>query len=270
MEGPLAQAVQEEWAAIITTFMRRHVEAAGASGVVLGLSGGLDSAVVAALAVRALGKENVHGLIMPAPDSDPRDSQHAVAVAKWLGIEVAERPLKAFMAGFAGQAWTEAALQNSRARLRMILLYGEAQSRGLLVCGTGNKSELLVGYFTKHGDGGNDLQPIGDLYKTQVRQLATWLGVPDDVTNKPPSAGLRPGQTDEDDLGLTYTDLDRILAGMERNHSVEEIAKHEKLPLAMVTRVDDMVRSTEHKRRLALAPKIGIRTVGLDWRRPVH
>jgi NAD+ synthase len=261
------------WEATITAFIARHVEAAGAKGVVLGASGGLDSAVVAALAVRALGKRNVVCLVMPSPDSDPKDEAHARLSCKSLGIKPVLRPIGPLLDGF------ERALPgkpdkrvkgNAKSRSRMMMLYAEAQSRGMLVCGTGNKSELLTGYFTKHGDGGVDLQPIGDLYKTQVRELGRHLGVPKPILSKPPSAGLYSGQTDEKDMGVTYEQLDSILRGMELNHPLPTIVRKTGLDPSLVGKVETMVRSTEHKRRLALVPKIGARTVGIDWRRPVH
>lgn len=260
------------WEATITAFVARHVEAAGAKGVVLGASGGLDSAVVAALAVRALGKSRVLCVTMPAPGSDPKDEAHAKLSCASLGLKPVQRPIGGILAGFGELLGPVEArtLGNAKARARMMVLYAEAQERGFLVCGTGNKSELLTGYFTKHGDGGVDLQPIGDLYKTQVRALAKHLGVPKPIRDKPPSAGLHPGQTDEQDMGVTYAELDAILRGMELNHPTEVIVRKTGLSADLVARVDRMVRATEHKRRLALVPKIGARTVGIDWRRPVH
>jgi NAD+ synthase len=261
------------WEATITAFIARHVEAAGARGVVIGASGGLDSAVVAALAVRALGKRNVVCVILPSPDSSPKDEAHARLSCKSLGLTPVVRPIGPLLSGFekalAGKP-SARVKGNAKARSRMMLLYAEAQARGFLVCGTGNKSELLTGYFTKHGDGGVDLQPIGDLYKTQVRDLARHLAVPKPIVTKPPSAGLHPGQTDEDDMGLTYAQLDAILRGMELNHPLDVIVRKTGLDASLVRKVDRMVRTTEHKRRLALIPKIGARTVGIDWRRPVH
>ena len=263
----------ERWEATVTAFIARHVEAAGAQGVVLGASGGLDSAVVAALAVRALGKRKVVCVLMPAPGSDPKDEEHARLSCKSLGLKPVLRPIGPIVEGLerslAGQP-DRVVLGNAKARARMMVLYAEAQQRGFLVCGTGNKSELLTGYFTKHGDGGVDLQPIGDLYKTQVRALARHLGVPSPILRKPPSAGLHPGQTDEQEMGLAYEQLDAILRGMELNHTAEAIVRKTGLPAPLVAKVDKMVRRTEHKRRLPLVPKIGARTVGIDWRRPVH
>lgn len=261
------------WEATITAFMARHVEAAQAQGVVIGMSGGLDSAVVAALAVRALGKRKVLCVMMPSPDSDPKDEKDARLACKALGVAPVLRPIGPLLEGFekslAGKP-DKVVRGNAKARARMMVLYAEAQARGYLVCGTGNKSELLTGYFTKHGDGGVDLQPIGDLYKTQVRQFAASLGVPKAIIHKPPSAGLYSGQTDEKEMGVTYEQLDAILRGMELNHPHEAIVRKTGLPLPLVEKVEGMVRRTEHKRRLALVPKIGARTVGIDWRRPVH
>ncbi len=183
-------------------------------------------------------------------------------------VDAAQAALAGAQLDLAGAGTTLEA--NLKARARMILLYAEAQRRGALVSGTGNKSELLLGYFTKHGDGGNDLQPIGDLYKTEVQALAEHLGVPRPIIDKPPSAGLWPGQTDEDELGLAYADLDRILKGFELNASCATIAERTGLDLATVLRIDGMVRRSEHKRRASLVPKLGARTVGVDWRRAVQ
>lgn len=254
-------------------FIQDHAARAGASGVVVGLSGGLDSAVVAALAVEALGAAHVAPFIMPAPDSDAQDEADARSVGAHLGIAPVVRPIGPVVAGLEttlGGMKDPRLIANAKARARMMVLYAEAQSRGMLVAGTGNKSELLVGYFTKHGDGGNDLQPIGDLYKTQVMGLARHLGLPTAIIDKPPSAGLWAGQTDEADLGISYGGLDAILKGIELNQSPEAIAVRTGVPRAEVERIEAMVRGTEHKRRAPLVPKIGARTVGVDWRRPVH
>jgi NAD+ synthase len=254
-------------------FLRSCVEGARAKGLVVGVSGGLDSAVVAALAVRALGKERVLAVMLPAPDSNPEDKEHALLGCSALGLAPLEHPVGPIVAGLEqtlGYTPEPRVRGNAKARARMLILYAEAQKRDYLVCGTGNKSEVLTGYFTKHGDGGVDLQPIGDLYKTQVRELARHLAVPEPIIGKPPSAGLYPGQTDEGDMGLTYEQLDAVLRGMELNLGLEVIARRTGLPPRMVEKVEGMVRRTEHKRRLPLIPKIGVRTVGIDWRRSVH
>jgi NAD+ synthase len=155
---------------------------------------------------------------------------------------------------------------NVKARLRMVALYAEANRRGALVLGTGNKSELLTGYTTKWGDSGCDLLPIGDLYKTQVRALAEELELPAAFLRKTPSAGLWPGQTDEGELGIGYGELDQILMGLELKMSDRDIARRTKLPAQEVAEVRARLTTTSHKRRLPLVCKLGLRTVGLDWR----
>jgi len=223
----------------ISSWIKEQVAAAGAQGVVLGLSGGIDSAVVAALAKRALGNE-VAGLMMPC-HSMPEDLEHAYLLAKHLDMEhhlVDLSPIfDQTLAQTSGLGLSEAAREsmaraNIKPRLRMITLYYFAQSRGYLVAGTGNKSELTVGYFTKHGDSGVDLLPLADLVKTEVRELATYLKLPEIIITKPPSAGLWQGQTDEKEMGLTYEQLDHyILTGKAepavkdkilRMHSISE------------------------------------------------
>ncbi len=148
----------------------------------------------------------------------------------------------------------------------MIVLYHFANTEGRLVVGTGNKTELLVGYFTKFGDGGADLEPIGDLYKTEVRQLAASMGIPDRVVTKAPSAGLWKGQTDEGEMGITYDRLDAILFGLEQGLDEKVIADRAETSVKEVERIVGTVRMSAHKRKFPSAPKIGLRTPGLDWR----
>jgi NAD+ synthase len=148
----------------------------------------------------------------------------------------------------------------------MIVLYHYANAERRLVVGTSNKSEVLVGYFTKFGDGGADLEPIGDLYKTEVRALARRLGLPDKIIQKAPTAGLWKGQTDEGELGITYDRLDAILSGIELGLGEKEIARRADSNISEVARVAKMVRLSSHKRKFQPAPKIGFRTPGLDWR----
>lgn len=265
---PLVPKFEPEMTEVITRFISHRVELARARGAVVGISGGIDSAVVAALCVRALGKKKVLGLLMP----DERPEPEALEVMKWLGIEGRTTPigklLKAVQAsGPAGLSKEWAG--NVKARLRMVLLYMEANRNGRLVAGTGNKSELLTGYFTKYGDGGVDILPIGDLYKTQVRRLADALGVPEKVRRLVPTAGLYPGQTDEGELGISYDLLDRVLLGIELRLDREEIARKAGVPVAEVDRIIRRVGSTVHKRALPAIPKMGIRTIGLDWREEV-
>lgn len=254
---------------VIEGFIRDKVRDAGAKGVVIGLSGGLDSAVVAAMSVRALGPERVLCLMMPERATPPREMEDARELAEELGVEhltVDIDPiLERFRQGLGGDV-VDHAFGNVKARVRMTVLYYHGQTRGRLVMGTGNKSELFMGYFTKYGDGGVDYQPIGDLYKTQVRALAAEIGLPTRFIEKPPSAHLLPGQTDEDDLGISYEDLDRILLGIEIGMSDQEIEGRTGLPASEAARVRGVVTATKHKRRIPLAPKLGIRTIGWDWR----
>ncbi|RLF47722.1 MAG: NAD(+) synthase, partial [Thermoplasmata archaeon] len=148
--------------------------------------------------------------------------------------------------------------------------YGYANSKKSLVCGCSNKTELLIGYFTKYGDGGSDFMPIGDLYKTQVYQIAEHIGIPGPIIKKAPSAGLWKGQTDEKELGIPYEKLDRILYGLERKMPVDKIVEIADIDEQEVIRVKEMRIKSQHKRNVPLVPKIGLRTVALDWRSPVQ
>ncbi len=263
----------DEWRRIIVTFLRDHVERSGAKGLIVGISGGIDSALTAALAVEAIGKDRVLGIRMPHRESDPEDVRLGTVLTEHLGIESLTRDITPIVDGLEAAIGTKPDQYvhgNAKARARMMFLYAEGQARGFMVCGTGNKSELLVGYFTKHGDGGVDLEPIGDLYKTQVWELSRHMGLPDELVDRTPTAGLHAGQTDEQELGMDYHRLDRILKGMELNTSVDEIARRTDTPLEDVQRIEALVRRSEHKRHPPLVAKVGARTVGIDWRRSVH
>ncbi|MCI4340136.1 MAG: NAD(+) synthase, partial [Thermoplasmata archaeon] len=179
-----------------------------------------------------------------------------------VGIEPIERSIHAQLPQISDRMnWG-----NTKARIRMIVLYSLARESRSLVLGTGNKSELLLGYFTKYGDGGVDLLPLGDLYKTQIWALAETLGLPEAIRARAPTAGLYEGQTDEAELGLPYRDIDRILHGMEELRTVEEIAAATGLPMESVRSVESRVALNRHKRRSAPIPKLGLRTIGIDWR----
>jgi NAD+ synthase len=252
---------------IIIEFISGVVKSAKAKGLVVGLSGGIDSALVAKLGVDAVGKGHVMGLMLPASGSDPKDLADAKLVAKHLGIKFEIISIGNMVLEFSRFLKpSERELGNIKARCRMIALHQRAMRSGYLVAGTGNKSELLVGYFTKYGDGGVDLLPLGDLYKTQVWALSKELGLPETIIKKVPTAGLWKGQTDEDELGITYEKLDSVLFGIERGRSNEEISKSTKVPLKEVLRVEVMMERSQHKRKMPLIPKIGVRTLGIDWR----
>lgn len=255
---------------VIATFLREHVAAAGAKGVVLGLSGGIDSALVARLSVDALGKERVMGLSLPDARSSAALRQEVQEYAAGLGIRFREIPIGPIEDAFALAAATKeedtVSQGNIKARIRMILLYAEAHRSNQLVAGTGNKSEILLGYFTKYGDGGVDLAPIGDLYKTCVFALGRELQLPEVILTRAPSAGLWEGQTDEQELGFTYDFADRVLHGLERLLRPEEIAERLEVPLEGVEAVTRRVENFRHKRRPPPIPKLTQRTVGVDWR----
>ena len=227
----------------IVNWIRVQVKQAKAKGIVLGLSGGLDSSVVAALAKEAVGKAKVLALILPCA-SQKQDLKDAQIVAKNLGITTKTIDLSKICRDLM-QVLPKAgklAAANLKPRLRMLVFYYFANKLNYLVCGTGNKSEIMTGYFTKYGDGATDILPIGDLTKTEVRILARELGIPSQVIAKPPTAGLWPGQTDEGEMGITYPELDDILGRLEKNK--KHILSSEK-----VNKVKVMIKRSEHKRQ---------------------
>ncbi len=209
----------------------------------MGLSGGLDSSVVAALAKEAMGRKRLLALILPCK-SQAQDVRDARLIAKKLNIKTKTVNLSNINNKFISilPKARGLAAANLKPRLRMLVLYYFANKLNYLVCGTGNKSELMTGYFTKHGDGATDILPIGDLTKTQVRRLAKELGIPKRIITKPPTAGLWPGQTDEGEMGITYPELDDILARFERK-SKQVLSRNK------VDKVKGMIRRSEHKRQ---------------------
>ncbi len=265
----LVPKFREDHVALIESFIAHHVEASGRKGVVLGLSGGVDSALVARLCADALGPERILGLGLPE-GTGGEDLDDARGYAETLGIgfrTVDIAPLAAsFEAALKPKRSHRIARGNLRARARMVVLYFVANTEDRVVMGTGNKSEILVGYFTRWGDGGADFLPIGDLYKTQVWAMARHLGLPKKIVDKVPTAGLWAGQTDEGELGISYDDLDRVLLGIELQMDPEAIAEKAGVALAEVRRIEALVAATAFKRKMPLIPKLGARTVGLDWR----
>jgi NAD+ synthase len=253
----------------IHQFLRAHALSDGATGVVIGLSGGVDSALTARLARDALGAERVLGVLLPDARFPPAIRTETEEYARTLGIEFRTIPIEPVERAYRDllpEIRDRVTVGNITARVRMTVLYALARERGRLVVGTGNKSELLLGYFTKYGDGGVDLLPIGDLYKTEVWEAAAALDLPLAIRERAPTAGLWEGQTDEQELGLPYSEIDRILYGLERLRSEEEIAESIPIPLARVREVAERVARSRHKRRSAPVAKVGFRTVGLDWR----
>ncbi|MDG6220639.1 MAG: NAD+ synthase [Candidatus Thermoplasmatota archaeon] len=257
-----------QWKNIIQEHIKTAVERSGARGVVLGLSGGLDSALVAALSVEALGADRVRTVHLPASGSCEKDQEDARKLAQKLGIEYAVLPI----GGAAEKVWSACgnrggmADANTLSRLRMVFLYYLANSENLLVMGTGNKTEILLGYFTKYGDGASDLLPIGDLYKGQVRTMAKELGIMDEILSKPPTAGLPGVGTDEEEIGFSYEEMDKILFGIEMGWDDEQISEETGGEALSVQHIRQRIWSSAHKRGLGGIPKIGLRTVGIDWR----
>lgn len=239
----------------LVSFIRERVKEAGASGVVVGISGGIDSATVAYLATKALGGEKVLGLIMPYYEN--RDLEDAKLVCESLGIDYRVIGIKPIVDEFERRVGEldVRSRGNVMARTRMVLLYAHANAMNRLVLGTSNRSEFLTGYFTKWGDGASDYAPLINLYKTEVWEVARLLGVPERIINRKPSAGLWEGQSDEDELGISYRLLDEILWRLvDLGMGKDEIANELNVPIETVGYVEGLVKNSEHKRRLPLGP----------------
>ncbi|MHA1379359.1 MAG: NAD+ synthase [Candidatus Helarchaeota archaeon] len=240
----------------ITSYINDYVAGAGAEGVVIGISGGVDSALTTRLCVDALGKDAVLGFILPERNSNPNDKKDALDLINQLGIEYEEIDITPMIKGFDNMCKhfsveNKIAAGNLRPRIRMQVLYYHANLMNRLVVGTGNKTEIFVGYFTKYGDGGVDFEPIGDLYKAQVWELARYLKLPKKIIEKAPSAGLWTGQTDEGELGMQYLTIDLILYGyLELKMNQKDIAKELNLRLDEVQRILELVKKNEHKRNM--------------------
>lgn len=222
-------------------WIRNQVNAAGAKGIIVGESGGKDSAVVTALCVKAIGKDKVLGVTMPC-NSLAKDMQDAKSLADTLGIELLTVDISNTFEAIKASIETESSLSelsiaNIKPRLRMTTLYAIGQARNYLVVGTDNKSEMIMGYFTKWGDGGYDFNPIPDLTVREVLELGKELGVPESILTKAPSAGLWEGQTDEKEMGVTYAQIEEyITTGRTEAHAQEIIERTNK--------------RTEHKRHM--------------------
>jgi len=236
----------EELAEKLVLWIRDEVLAAGCKGVVVGISGGLDSSVLAVLCHRA-SPQSMLGVLMPCYSSQ-QDKEHALAVSSKFSIPtkvvVLDSVFNALLKGLPDNkedpSITRLAEGNIKARLRMLTLYYFANRFKYIVAGASNRIELALGYFTKYGDGGADILPLGSLVKGQVRELAHFLGIPQEIIDKPPSAGLWPGQTDEGELGLSYEELDRYFTTGEASSQLRQ-------------RIESMIATSEHKR---LPPRV--------------
>jgi NAD+ synthase len=256
--------------AMIDRFLQEELGKTGLKGVVLGLSGGVDSALASALAVHALGSERVLVVKMPYRTSSAASEADADAVIAHLGVRGDRVDITPMVEAYFESVPDASALRrgNFMARVRMTVLFDRSARDGYLVLGTSNKTELLLGYGTWYGDMASSLNPIGDLYKTQVWQLARHMGLPEPVLSKPPSADLWPDQTDEGEMGLSYAEADAILCLMvDERYTVEEVAAAGH-PLPLVQKVLGMVEGSQFKRRLPIIAKLSGRTVGIDFRYP--
>jgi len=260
---------------VIGDFIRGQLQQAGFERLVLGLSGGIDSGLVAYLAAEAIGAERLMCVLMPYRTSSPASRADAEEVVRRLGCASEVVDISPMVDGFYGEAEAgdpaaASALRrgNFMARMRMSVLYDRSVTFGGLVIGTGNKTETLIGYTTVFGDSACAFNPIGDLYKSQVRQLSAAVGVPDAILRKAPSADLWPGQTDESEAGFSYPILDRLLFWrIDKRRSIEEVVALG-FDRVLVERVDRMVAGAEFKRQVPPIAKLGPRTTGVDYLYP--
>ena len=243
----------------IVEFIKAKVSEAKSDGIVIGLSGGIDSTLAAYLACEAVGKENVFGITMPSATTPTEDNIHGIEIAQILGIDHKEIAIDSILNEFLSitQLDNDAlAIGNLKARIRMSIIYYYANHKNYLVCGTGNRSEILIGYFTKHGDGACDMEPIGDLYKTDVFKLSKYLDIPTEIIDKPPRAGLWDNQTDEAEIGMSYDLLDQILyLYTERDANSAEIADMLNISVDDADMIINKKIRSEHKSKVPESPK---------------
>jgi len=255
-------------------FIKDYVEKTEAKGIVIGLSGGIDSSTTAALAALAIGSDKISALNMSEEETyNATDVRHAKMVAKKFGFKLEAIDITPILKAHYKSlpiydANDKLSKGNVKARTRMICLYYYANHLGKIVCGSSDKSETMMGYFTKWGDVAADISPLMDLYKTQVRQIAAYIGIPREIIAKPPSPQLWPGQLAEEELGVKYEVLDLILFGLENFMSPREIAHELELPLKLVLEIKETWLAREHKRRPPLTSKSEYRTIGTDFRLP--
>jgi NAD+ synthase len=253
---------------LLVRFIKDQSMNAGFTKAVIGVSGGVDSAVSATLAAEALGKENVLGVMIPFRTSNPKSVEDAKLVIQATGIRSELVDISKMVDGYCEENKITDSLRrgNVMARMRMIVLYDLSAREKALVVGTSNKTEILVGYGTQHGDLASAINPVGDLYKSQIWQLAEALGVPKSVIEKAPSADLWEGQTDETEMGVTYAKLDALLFEMiDERHSDEELVTLG-FEETLIKKVRGMIQQNQFKRRPPVIAKVSYRTVNVDFR----
>lgn len=243
----------------ITEFIKSKVSQANSDGIVVGLSGGIDSTLVAYLACEALGKDKVFGIIMPSTTTPTEDKIHGIKIAQILGIDYKEIAIDSILNEYLSMTQLDEnklAIGNLKARIRMSIIYYYANANNYLVSGTGNKSEILIGYFTKYGDGACDIEPIGDLYKNDVYKLGEYLNLPQEILDKPPRAGLWNNQTDEEEIGMGYNLIDQILyLYTEKENENTEIAEKLEIPVDDVNMIITKVIRSKHKIKVPESPE---------------
>jgi NAD+ synthase len=247
-------------------FLRDEIEKVGFKKAVLGLSGGIDSSLVAYLLKEALGKDNVYAILMPYRLSSKESTQDAFKVIDELGIHYKTLDITKIADAYIDESFDKVRIGNILARTRMIVLFDQSYNLSALVVGTSNKTELLLGYGTWYGDMSSSLNPIGDLYKTQVRILSKYMGVPENIINKKPTADLWVGQSDEEELGFSYDEADLILYHLfDKRFSIEEVVSlgfSEKI----VNGIFERVRKNQFKRLPPIIAKISRRSINWDFR----
>lgn len=236
----------------ISIFIKDKLKESDSKGLIIGLSGGIDSSLVAYICAKAIGSDKILGLILPSETTSSEDLNDALTVARELGIKYKIVYIDDLIEPFPKLcdecSNSDLANANLKARIRMMLLYYHSNAMKSIVVGTGNRTELLIGYFTKYGDGGVDILPIGNLYKTEICKIASYLGVPKNIVKKAPSAGLWKGQTDEGELGIKYESLDKILYLMvDKGLSTLEVSKCLKIPHDEILRIKEKVDAAKHK-----------------------
>jgi NAD+ synthase len=253
---------------LLVRFIKDQTTNAGFTKAVVGISGGVDSAVSATLAAEALGSKNVLGVMIPYRTSNPKSVEDAKLVIQATGIQSELVDISKMVDGYCEDNNITDSLRrgNVMARMRMIVLYDLSARETGLVIGTSNKTEILVGYGTQHGDLASAINPLGDLYKSQIWQLAEAIGVPKPVIEKAPSADLWEGQTDEKEMGVTYAKLDALLYEMiDERHSDEELVKME-FDASLIKKIRMMIQKNQFKRRPPVIAKVSYRTVNVDFR----